>query len=366
MASRGGAPGVRKLVIMTQNLLGGGCEHVICRLAGAWSRMGIEVIICTEHESEIAYPLDPRVRVVPLSSERAPSTRAIPGIYAALRRFVKRERPDMVLAMPEKVNVWAALALAFSRSPLFVSERNDPHLHPVSRLKRALRPFAYRFVRGFVFQTRDAADYFSRRIRRRSAVLPNPLDPSELPPLSFSERERTVVAAGRLAPQKNFSLLISAFSEFRKTHPDYTLTIYGEGEERSALEAYVSELRLSDCVFLPGRVAELPIRLSHAGLFALSSDHEGLPNVLIEAMAVGVPCVATDCPIGGPRTLIRDRENGLLVPVGDPHAMALALSRLADDPEEAARIGRAASSVRQAFETEMIAKEWLNYFEKQI
>ena len=352
---------MKRLCIVTHNMAGGGCERVIAQLANQFVAWGIGCTIVTEYACASFYPLDERVRLVPMLPGGACPSRSIPRAYLALRRLVRRERPDVVLAMPEKVNVWTVLFLLGSGVPVAVSERNDPRRHPESRVKRALRRLLYPFARGFIFQTEQAAAYFSRRIRARAAVLPNPLDAARLGPPWDGPREKRVAFVGRLERQKDVPLLLNAFARFHASHPDWTLDLYGDGSQRAALEAQAGALLPPGAVAFFGACPDVADRIRRAGLFALSSAFEGMPNALIEAMALGLPCVATDCPCGGPAALIEHGQNGLLAPVGDAEAFAAALSRLADDPALAAALGRRARDIATRLDVRRVAGEWRDY-----
>ena len=248
--------------------------------------------------------------------------------------------------------------------PVVVSERNDPNRHPESKVKRILRCLIYPFADGFIFQTKDASRYFSHAIQKRGTVLDNPLDTTRIPERHTGERKRTVVAAGRLHEQKNFDLLIRAFARFYKTHHDYSLIIYGEGPEKEKLHKLASSLGISGAVELAGQSKTLLEDINDSGMFVLSSDYEGMPNVLIEAMACGLPCIATDCPIGGVRSLVTSGENGLLIPVGDEDALHDAMVKLADDGSYATWLGQHAAAIRNRLDENVVAKEWLNYLDR--
>lgn len=356
--------GLSSILIMTHNMAGGGCERVIAQLANRFAGQGMHVTIATEYRADSFYSLSDAVKLVALSDKAACRSRDIPAVYGALRRFVKKNKPDVVLAMPEKVNVWTVLFLLGSGTPVVVSERNDPRRHPESRIKRLLRRLLYPFAAGFVFQTEEAAAYFSKPIAERGVVLPNPLDTSRIPAPFTGERKQRIVSAGRLEKQKNYPLLIRAFSIFHKAHPDYTLTIYGEGTERDALTALAASLNVSDAVQLPGQTKILGQDMNDAAMFVLSSDFEGMPNVLIEAMAAGLPCIATDCSAGGCRALIADKENGLLTSVGDCDGLANAMTSIADDAVLAKKLGKNAESVRDKLDETVVAERWKSYLER--
>ncbi len=353
-----------QLMLVTHKMTGGGCERVIAALLRRFVLDGLHCTLVTECNVPSFYALPENLTQVSLLD--APDMRAadVPRAYRKLRALVKQTRPDIVLAMPEKVNVWTVLFLIGTGVPVVVSERNDPRRHPENRIKRILRRLLYPFAAGFIFQTQQAADYFPARIRARSVVLPNPLDTSLLPAPNHGARERSVVGAGRLHAQKNFPLLIRAFAAFYKTHPDWRLLIFGEGAERAALTELASGLLPQTAFDLPGQTECLPDMLARCGMFVLSSDYEGMPNALIEAMAVGTPCIASNCPVGGCAALVTDGANGLLFPVGGEAALITAMTRVADDPALARSIGDAAVNVRDTLSEQVITQRWRQYLAK--
>jgi len=156
-------------------------------------------------------------------------------------------------------------------------------------------------------------------------------------------------------------MLIKAFGKFIINHPDFKLLIFGEGAERSTLIELASMTLPPGSYFFPGVTKDLPSELREASIFVLSSDYEGMPNVLIEAMASGVPCIATDCPVGGPRRLIGNNEAGILVPIGDENSLAIAMSQIADSSDLANMWRANARKKAETFDSAIIAQQWLDY-----
>jgi glycosyltransferase involved in cell wall biosynthesis len=167
--------------------------------------------------------------------------------------------------------------------------------------------------------------------RSRISIVPNPVDLERIQSLALDSRELLplpphipmILAVGRLSPQKDFATLLRAFSEVRRMR-DAVLVILGEGDERHALSKLASDLKVSDSVMMPGFVANPFVYMKRAAVFVLSSRYEGLPNVLLHAVALGTPAVSTDCP-SGPREILDDGRWGRLVPVGKPNEMARAI-----------------------------------------
>jgi glycosyltransferase involved in cell wall biosynthesis len=355
---------MKKLLIVTHKMSGGGCERVIAQLLHCFVNDGIECILATECGVPSFYDLPQSVQQIYLDFDETLKPSRIPHAYGKLRKLVKKENPDVVLALPEKVNVWTVLFLLGTGVPVVVSERNDPHRHPENKIKRMLRCLVYPFAKGFVFQTQQAADYFSKRIRSRGVILDNPLDTGRIPAPHEGARRPVIAAAGRLHTQKNFAMLIRAFAQFYKSHHAYSLVIYGEGPERKELMRLASMLGVARSVELPGQSKTLLSDINDCTMFVLSSDYEGMPNVLIEAMACGLPCIATDCPIGGVRSLIKNGEDGLLVRVGSEKQLTAAMNAVADDTKLALKLGTNAVKIQQRLDEAVVATKWRQYLEQ--
>jgi glycosyltransferase involved in cell wall biosynthesis len=168
---------------------------------------------------------------------------------------------------------------------------------------------------------------------------------------------------GRLDTQKGFDLLLRAFAKCCRERPDWALTIIGEGEERDELQALAQNLDIASKVRFTGRVAVPAALLRRADLFVLSSRYEGFPNALLEAMAVGLPVIATDCP-SGPAHIVRNDIDGILVPTEDVDALATAMAGLMDDDAWRKRLGASATSVVERFSVERIMEHWDSLLEQ--
>ena len=246
-----------------------------------------------------------------------------------------------------------------------MSERVDPKIYSAKR-KKELRRLVSR-AKGGVFQTEEAYEWYKPYLKgTEPIVIPNAINPAFIRPAYDGEREKVIVGAGRLSNQKNFPLLISAFARIADKFPEYKLVIYGKGNLLDSLQALAKEKSISDRVEFPGFVPDMPERLEKASMFVLSSDYEGMPNALMEAMASGLPCVSTDCGGGGARFLIKDGENGLLVPQKDEEKMAAAMERILSDEVFAKKIGENARKLQETLAPDRIYGEWEKFILKRI
>lgn len=349
-----------KIVVITRNMVGDGAERVIAQLSNYFVAQGKICKIITLNDDEVFYALDRRVEVLPVGQKSDNKLADKLKRYGQVRKMVLQEQPDLVLSLPEEIGVYVLLALLGTGIPVYVSERNNPWVMPDVKVTRILRTLMYPFARGIIFQTEMASSFFPESIRRKGVVLSNPVDAGRIPRQYTGQRERVVVAAGRLSPQKNVPLLMKAFAGFSGKYPDYRLRIFGEGELRQELMELAASLGIADKVELPGRSTTLLEKMNSAAMFVLSSDYEGMPNVLLEAMCMGMPVISTDCPSGGPRELIEDGVNGLLVPVGDEARMQEAMEKLAD-PDYAGQLADNALQIREKLTSQDVFVSWYRY-----
>ena len=193
-------------------------------------------------------------------------------------------------------------------------------------------------------------------------ILPNAINPDFIHPRYEGERQDRVVCVGRLDHNKNQGLLIRAFARTQDRHPEYSLHLYGDGPAREEFAKLAEELGIADAVVFEGLVDGVREKIETSRIFVLPSRSEGMPNALLEAMGAGLACISTDCPCGGPRDLIRDGENGFLVPVEENgHEMADRMIRLMEDPLLADRMGREASRVQESYSPDRINGQWKDY-----
>ncbi len=350
-------------VVFVLHALGpGGSERVVSTLANWWVARGWSVTIATfePRGREPYYAMDDRIELrqlglAPVSRPKWKAVARTASRILALRQVFAERRPDVVVSFLTKTNIMAVQAARGLDIPVIVSERNNPYMQKIDPLwDRARRP-SYRRAASIVSMTERAANWLPEKIRPLARVIENPVS---LPEGWTNRRQgNQLTAVGRLTPQKGFPLLIRAFAKIAGDFPSWNLVIWGEGDERPKLEAMIEEAGLSDRVSLPGVTNAPGAWVETADLFVLSSVYEGWGIVIVEAMAAGVPVVSFDCPFG-PREVIRDRENGLLVPDGDVDALAETLAEAIRDPELRARLSEQGARDAKRYAVPEIAAQW--------
>lgn len=351
-----------EIVIVMANQGIGGAQRVSIALAEQFVKKGHQAFLMVLSDtSDKKYEIPSGIPVLYPYRDRDSKRAGIKDI----RNSIRQVNPDVILVMGVPMSLYMVPALMGTRTRMVISERNDPSHFAGKVHTKILSRFLMRFADGYVFQTKDAQRYYPDSIQRKSVVIPNPLMGSDKIPLPYSGvRRKEIVTAGRLNPQKNQKLLINAFSKVVERHPDYSLIIYGEGPIRIELEESIRGLDLQGKVLLPGAIENVLEKMNESSMFVMSSDFEGMPNALMEAMALGLPCISTDCPCGGPRELIDGGNNGILVPTNDEESLADSMLHLIDNKDAAREIGNNASKIRTRLSMDEVFDTWMDFLGK--
>ena len=350
------------LVISCVSLTCGGAERVISILSKEFASRYDAVKIVMWKDAPVFYEIDKRIEVVSIEKEIS-SCNYVKKIWW-FRKFVKKTRPSLVLSFLAKSSIGVLTACLATGQKVVVAERNDPRFLKGGWLMIMIRDFLYTFATGILEQTEMSKSYFTGTKLKKTSVIYNPvfMKLESIGGATKIEKKKKIVSVGRLEPQKNHNLLIDAFVRLHKIHPDYELVIYGEGTCRKSLEEKINKIHLNGFVKLPGNVSNIFDLICDAKLFVMTSNFEGMPNALIEAMCLGLPCVSTE--VAGATDLIKDEENGMLVPVGNEERVFFAMKRIIEDDAFAKKIAESASCIYKELSVDVISNQWIEYIDR--
>lgn len=355
---------VVRITIVLPALGAGGTERVVSVIANQWAARGWSVTVVTfEPRDTVAYyhfNSDIRIRRLALPPKRRiwfAAAVAFAKRILRLRQVLKETAPDVTFSFLTRTNMMTLIASRRLDFNVVVSERNNPALQHLGPIWRFLRARLYPKAFGLVTMTNGAMQYFAPSMRKRSWVIPNSVDFPDPDPEKRQRGGKILAAVGRLVPQKGFDLLLEAFSQISADHPEWNLVIWGEGPDRSKLEAMRDRLGLQGRVTMPGVTSRPGIWIDTADAFVLSSRFEGWGNVLLEAMAADLPVISFDCE-WGPREMIEDELSGLLVEPENVDALACALHRVLGDSKLRNRLVAAVGPRARQFTRQRIMAQW--------
>lgn len=361
-----------KVVFYYGSIKGGGAERVITTLSNFLIEKGDEVSIIVHDEGESGYYLDPRVKVyalncVHMSKNLKESLSLMFGNIKSIKKHIKMLKPDVVLAFDPQVAFIANVAChGIPDVKVIGSERSNPFMARAG-WKSKIFTHGSIFLDGFVFQTEGAKHFYPLKTQKKGTVIPNGIFsgfPEYIP--EYGQRKPwTVCASGRIVEVKRYDLMVDAVERVIKKYPDIVLDIFGEGNDYDKLKAYIAGKGLQKSIILKGRTKNMTEELVRHRMFLLTSDHEGMPNGLIEAMACGCACISTDCNFG-PSELIQDGVNGILTPVGDSKKLADAIESVIEDQVRAEQIAKNASLIRKSHSPESISNRYRDYMKQVI
>lgn len=335
----------------------GGAEHVISNLANQFSRAKNRVTLVVSFKKENQYRIDSKVNLIFLEEKNVPQNRFKKNVSRVqkLRRILINEKPNIIISFLPEPNFRIIVASFGLCIPKIISVRNDPNVEYKSKAYKAIQSILYRKVACVVFQTKQAKEWFPKKIQERSAIIMNQVDNR------FFEIQKNTsdyyCAIGRLTEQKNYKLMIDAFSCFLEEYPDEKLYIYGEGDTKE-VEKHIRDKKCENNIFLMGVTDDVATVLSNAKAFIMTSDYEGMPNALLEAMAVGVPVISTDCPCGGPAMVIINNKNGILFSVDAKNELVDSLKKLNRDNEWTRKLGEEAKETAEMFRPSVVFEKW--------
>lgn len=357
---------MKKILFYINALNGGGAERVMSNLSSQFVDKGYEVLFATSYPADGEYELNKKIKRFNLESENIPCSKIKRNYVRVkrLRQICKREKPDVLVAFMAEPNFRAIIATIGLKTKTVISVRNDPEKEYAGRLMNFVGKYILPMADGCVFQTEEAKKWFPKKLQNKSTIIFNAVK------REFFEAKRKpvnglIVTCGRLEEQKNHILLIKAFFNVVKKNPNAYLHIYGEGSLKDYLQSLIDNLGLNHSVKLMGQTNDVVSVLEKADVFVLSSFYEGMPNALMEAMAVGVPCIATDCPCGGARMLLND-NNGILIKNNNIDELTNAMEQLIKDDYKKETLSNKCIETVSEFKAENIFLKWREYIEKVV
>lgn len=389
---------MKKVVFFIDSLTIGGAERVVSVLSEYLVKQNYDVSIVMLFKREIVYQINPEVHIiyadeltvntyfgkliqrlfrlwskfrakvyVPImrrlgKKEKLPKWNETSFYFYATyampyRELLKQNKDCTAFGFLIRSNISMLMAAKGTGVKTVFCERNNPVRPDMPPNIIKIRDKVYHRCTSAVFQTEEEMAYYTK-IKGEKAVIPNPIK-ENLPERFIGARRHEIVNFCRMSSQKNIPLLIDAFEMLLQDHPDYSLRIYGEGPEKDNLKAYIREKHLKDKAFIEEFASDIHVRIKDAAMFVSTSDFEGLSNSMLEAMAIGLPSVCTDCDGGGARMMIEDHVNGLLVPKGDKQAVYQAMKEIVEDEALAERLSENAEKIKEKLSVDNIVKEWI-------
>jgi glycosyltransferase involved in cell wall biosynthesis len=350
----------------------GGAERVTSILANklAARKIAVTLLVMKQLSSE-SYQLDPSVTIVKVGDTETRRNGGSSIIFNvrrifSLRRYLKENNIEVLITMMTGANIIGIAATLFSRIKCVGSERIHPGERSAGRAWDLLRKYLYGSAHCIVLQTESGASWAKNHTNAKNVkVVANPLEfplKASKPHVDVPDPSyKLIIGVGRLISQKQFQHLISAFSQLSERFSDWKLAIVGNGEEENMLREQVSELGLTDKVFLPGRVGNLGEWYQRADLFVMTSAFEGYPNALIEAMAYQLPVISYDCR-SGPAEIIKHDHNGLLIELNNQSALVSAMEQLMTDSDKSRKLGENAGVIKELLDADRVVDSWIDTF----
>lgn len=347
---------MKRVAVLGYGLAGGGAERVSAIVSNYFAEKGYEVLFVAAYSKEREYELNDNIKYIAIDTKSPIGFLKLIERSFKITNVVKKFKADIVYSF---INA-ELIPLSLSKIPVIPSLRIDPKYIEYDRVRWHIRQFVYSRAKHVIFQTKDARDYFDDNIRNRGVVIGNPLKEG-LPEWDVDNHRKVFMTACRITKQKNIPMLINAFVRFHEKFPEYKLEIYGDGEPaayKAEMEKLVADKGAQEYIFLKGHTKDIHSIMKSSEAFVLTSDFEGLSNSMLEAMAIGMPCICTDCPPGGAKAYIENNVSGVLVPVGGEDELFDAMCKVAENEDFRYNLSENAKYVRDKLSRDEICRQW--------
>lgn len=352
----------KKIAFLIPSLSPGGAERVVVSLANKFADK-FEVFLIVLNKTETVYIVEKEVNLIYLQEKYSPSTSLIEAIKSnviyvkKIIKIAKNNQIDLLIGFTTSVNILTVISSRLLKKPNLISERNNPEVYVPNTFWRILRNFWYPSANGLVVQTELIKGFYQKTIQEsKIKIIPNPIDEIMLfARKDYSERENVILTVGRLDANKNQRLLIEAFTNLNVDN--WKLVIVGDGVLREEYKKLTATLGIADKVEFVGNVNNVSDYYNKAKIFVFTSNSEGFPNALLEAMSFGLPCISTDCP-SGPSEIIKNSENGYLIEVNNRMQLEDQLTKLMNNPRLCKEFSDKALLSTDKFKIQEIYKHW--------
>ena len=348
---------MKKILFVNSTLTSGGSEKVMVMLANELSKTNEVYMILVKESKNETYKLNDSIKCNKFTYKHKNKILKLLERIKKIRQNIKKNNYDCIISFMYDINRSVLLSTLGLKVPVIISERNNPAARKNNFILKIIDNILYKKSKKIVLQTNQVKKFFSTKLKSKIVVIPNPIS-NQIENAYKGKRKNKIVAVGRLVEQKNFEMLIEAFSEISKQYNKYNLIIYGEGYLRKKLENLIEQLNIADKVMLPGYVENVNSLMNDAKMYISSSNYEGISNSMLEALSMGIPTICTDCPVGGAAMVIKDHENGILIPVGDLNGLILAMKELIADKELAEKLSANSVLIKKQLNISNIAKKW--------
>ncbi|MGF2167086.1 glycosyltransferase [Enterococcus casseliflavus] len=365
----------KHILFVFRSLGTGGAQKVQAFVANACVEKGYQVTIISMSKEHCTLDIDKKIKILTLDYDRVikkgnSKYKIFLNKMSYLKDFrdlcVKLE-PDLVCSFLSDIVRLTVLALNKTNIPILGSERADPGQFNEKKIKQYNK--AFNKCKGIVFQLQSAADAYTIKENVLTKVIPNPAikrnnEQIMSRAIEYQNDAKTIFSGGRLTKQKRFDLLIEAFALVKKEHPEYVLKLYGDGPEMEKLVNLVDKLNLKESVTFLGDVSNIFFDSNKNDIFVLTSDFEGIPNVITEALLEGIPCISTDCSPGGARLLLDNGKAGDIVEVGNIKQLSSSIIKYIKNPEYVAKKVNYGKQYIKKFAPNKIKQEWIDIIER--
>lgn len=338
----------------------GGAERQIIMLSNALAAKGHNVHLLVLAKDDCSYEISKEVTIHNLAEKEKPSNRIL-SRFLLFKKELSEIKPDITINFIFQSAFFCSILPKTITGKVVYAERSDPYDSGYSLVLKLQRRFAINRMDGFIFQSEGARDFFNNRVKEKSVVIHNPLNIKDIDKYRSLVKEKKIINVGRLHPQKNQELLIRAFSKIAYKHKDWCLEIYGDGYLKEHLQNLIHKMGLNMQVSIYPSTKDIYSKIAQASIFVLSSDYEGMPNVLMEAMAIGLPCISTDCRPGGARALIQNGVNGVIVPILDIYALSEKIEWMIEHSNDSNYMAQQAMKIVDNHSPEYIYMRWESF-----